>query len=95
MANPGVRKCDQKIVAMDRFAFPRPFRLNRGDIPGRKGGKNHVSGHRSAVRDVTRNEYPCGIDGFGTVLDRICNDMPMSSRDKNYKPRVSEAIEGM
>ena len=60
---------------------------------------------RSAVRDVTRNEkkkthqvqhtYPCGIDGFDTVLDRICTDLPRSSRDKNYKPRVSEAIEGM
>lgn len=63
---------------------------------------------RSAVRDVMRNEkkrkhikyrvlctYTCGIDGFGTVLDRICNDLPMSSRDKNYKSRVSEAIEGM
>lgn len=58
---------------------------------------------RSAVRDVTRDEkkkntssmYPCEIDGFDTVLDRICNDLPMSSRDKNYNPRVSEAIEGM
>lgn len=38
--------------------------------------------------------YPCGIDGFDTVLDRICNDLPMGSRDKNYKPRVSEASEG-
>lgn len=62
---------------------------------------------RFAARDVTRNEkkentsstYPCGIDRFDTVLDRICNDLPMSSRDKkdkkNYKLRVSEAIEGM
>lgn len=44
MANPGVRKCDQKIVAMDRFAFSGPCGLNTGDIPGGRG-RYHASGH--------------------------------------------------